>query len=117
PTPSSTRKHASSCWTSSATPPTTGRTGKYRSDVSILFCSPFCTPQPSRTGERGSSGRPCPRHRGRIGKWRKNAHGQIGGRFAPGAAHEQTLQRGVLASGRITINSKSTPCFVELLAR
>jgi RNAse (barnase) inhibitor barstar len=53
-TASSTRKRASSCWTSSGTPPTTGRTGRSHSGASILFCSPFCTSQPSRTGERGS---------------------------------------------------------------
>jgi hypothetical protein len=51
PTPSLTRKPASNCWTSSATPPTTGETGRYPSDASILFCSPFCAKQPSRTGE------------------------------------------------------------------
>jgi hypothetical protein len=50
---SSTRKRASSCSISSAMPQITGATARFRSAVSILFCSPFCTHQPSRTGERG----------------------------------------------------------------
>ena len=48
---SSTRKRANSCWTSSATPPTTGQTEKYHFAVSILFRSPFRTTRPSGTGE------------------------------------------------------------------
>jgi hypothetical protein len=51
PTSNLTRKPASNCWTSSATPPITGETGRYPSDASILFCSPFCAKQPSRTGD------------------------------------------------------------------
>ena len=39
--PRSTAKRASSCSTCSATPPTSGPTEKYRSDVSILFSSPL----------------------------------------------------------------------------
>ena len=95
PRPSSTRKRASSCSTSSVTPPTTGTTGRYRSGASILFCSPFCTSWPSRTGERGS-GRNRP-HRRRSGYRRKNADRQAGRHFPAGAAHEQPLQRGLLA--------------------
>jgi hypothetical protein len=45
------RKHASSCSTSSAMPPTSGATARCPSGAFILFCSPFCTNQPSRTGE------------------------------------------------------------------
>src|SRR5512140_102587 len=103
--PSSTRKHANSCWTSSATPPITGRIERYRSGVSILFCSPFCTHQPSRTGERGSrrnSGR-CPG--GSDRKRREDAHRQIGGRVATGAAHEQPVQCGLLADSCLTLKT------------
>ena len=37
-----TKKHVSSCWTFSGMLLITGETGKYHSDVSILFSSPFC---------------------------------------------------------------------------
>ena len=53
PRASSTRKRASSCSISSAMPQISGVTARFRSAVSILFCSPFCNHQPSRTGERG----------------------------------------------------------------
>ena len=37
-----TKRPANSCSTSSATRLITGETGRYPSDASILFCSPFC---------------------------------------------------------------------------
>ena len=41
------------CMTDPAMPQISGATERFRSAVSILFCSPFCNHQPSRTGERG----------------------------------------------------------------
>src|SRR5262249_6085381 len=105
PTPSSTRKRASSFSTSSATPRTTGGIGKFPSGASILFCSPFCTNQPSRTGERGSAERrPGCRDRSSRGRpdGRQDADGQAGRRVSAGAANEQRLQRGVLARRSLT---------------
>ena len=68
---------------------------KYRSDVSILFCSPFCTHQPSRTGESGIGCRrhqsSATRHREHHGIRRKNADRQIIGHLSAGTAHEQPL--------------------------
>lgn len=63
PMPGSTRKPASSCWTFSGTWPIIGGIGKFRFGVSILFRSPFCTHQPSRTGERGKRDRDWQPHR------------------------------------------------------
>ena len=98
----STRKPASSCSTSSETPPTTGPTARSRSAASILFCSPFCNHWPGRTGQRGwrqGSPRPGHRDRDRALFGREDAYRQAGGRFAAGAAHEQPVQCGVLARG------------------
>ena len=36
-------------------PPTTGAIEKYPSAASILFCSPFCTHQPSRTANEAQA--------------------------------------------------------------
>ena len=86
-------------------PPTTGTTGRYRSGASILFCSPFCSSWPSRTGERGPHR--C-RDTGRDDHGRnrrKNAHRQAGRHFPAGAAHEQPLQRRILVERRL----KSAP--------
>ena len=48
-----TGRRASSCSIPSAMRQISGATARFRSAVSILFCSPFCNHQPSRTGERG----------------------------------------------------------------
>jgi hypothetical protein len=85
-------------------------TERYRSDVSILFCSPFCTHQPSRTGERGSrhQGHAHPSIQSDHRVRREDADRQIVGRVAAGAAHEQPLQRGVLAAG--LTRRQARPC-------
>jgi RNAse (barnase) inhibitor barstar len=86
---------------------TSGRTARYRSAVSILFCSPFRATQPSGTGERGP---------GRTGAAtgcdpgrREDADGQAGRRVASGAAHEQPVQRGLLARGGLSNTAWRAP--------
>lgn len=73
--PSSTRKPASSCSTSSVTPLITGPIARSPSAASILFCSPFCNLRPSGTGQHGRNSRPsafsCYRNSNRYSQWRK----------------------------------------------
>jgi len=110
---SSTRKRASSCSTSSATRRTTGAIARYRSGVSILFCSPFCIHQPSRTGERGYYRRQQHQRRSRgyrdqyRRRRREDAHRQARRCLADGAAHEQPFQCQLLAERRL--NSVASP--------
>ncbi len=93
--PRSTRKRASSCSTSSATPPTTGRTGRYRSGASILFCSPLPGKRVMGAGDGSGPRRKRSRQAGQAGR---QDRGQQQLRHEH-AADEQRLRHGLGGSG------------------